>query len=413
MLYDNALLAVAYAEAWQVTRRRDLARVARQTIEYLLREMTAAEGAFFSATDADSEGEEGKFFVWSEREIRRSLGDRAERFIRFYGVTEAGNFEDGMNVLHVPRPDEDEWEALASARAELYAVREQRPRPLRDEKVLAAWNGLAIGAAAFVGRVLDEPRFVQAARRAARFVLDEMRAGGRLRRTWKDGRASVPAFLEDHAFLAQGLLELYEATFEVRWLADAIELCDEVDRRFGDGEAAWFTTAEDHEQLIARQRPTHDGAEPSGASIAILNALRLAAFTGEDRWRRTAARALAHYGPTLREHPAALGEMLLAVDFSTDTAREVVLVWRDGEDPPEEFVRPLRTTFLPNRALAAAAEGAKLAALAAVAPVAEGRVAIGGKPTAYVCERGQCQLPAISAEKLEENLKPVRPIARR
>jgi uncharacterized protein YyaL (SSP411 family) len=307
-------------------------------------------------------------------------------------------------------PDEDEWEALAPSRAALYAAREQRPRPLRDEKVLAAWNGLAIGAAAFVGRVLGEPRYIAAARRAARFVLERMRPGQRLQRTWKDGRTAVPAFLEDHAFLAQGLLELYEATFELPWLVEAVGLCDEVERRFADGGGGWFSTADDHEQLIARQRPTHDGAEPSGASIATLNALRVAAFTGNDRWRRIAARALAQYAPTLREHPAALGEMLLAVDFASDAPREVVLVWREGDSPPEEFVRALRTTFLPNRALAAAAEGAALEALAAVAPVADGRIAIGGKPTAYVCERGQCQLPAISAEKLEENLKPVRRI---
>ncbi|HET7754334.1 MAG TPA: thioredoxin domain-containing protein [Anaeromyxobacteraceae bacterium] len=412
MLYDNALLAVAYAEAWQVTKRRDFARVARQTLDYLLREMTAAEGAFFSATDADSEGEEGKFFVWTEREIRRALGDGAERFIGFYGVTPGGNFE-GANVLHVPRPDEDEWEALGPARAALYEVREQRPRPLRDDKVLAAWNGLAIGAAAFVGRVLDEPHYVEAARRAARFVLERMRPHGRLQRTWRDGRAAVPAFLEDHAFLAQGLLELYEATFDVPWLVEAVSLCEEVERRFADRAGGWFSTADDHEELIARQRPTHDGAEPSGASIATLNALRLAAFTGQDRWRRIAARALAQYAPTLREHPAALGEMLLAVDFATDVPREVILVWRDGEAPPDDFVRPLRSTFLPNRALAAAAEGAQLEALAEVAPVAEGRIAVGGKPTAYVCERGQCQLPAISADKLQENLKPVRRIAPR
>jgi hypothetical protein len=240
-----------------------------------------------------------------------------------------------------------------------------------------------------------------------------MRPGDRLQRTWKDGRTSVPAFLEDHAFLAQGLLELYEATFELPWLIEAVGLCEEVERRFTDQAGGWFTAADDHERLIARQRPTHDGAEPSGASIATLNALRLAAFTGDDRWRRVAARALAQYAATLREQPAALGEMLLAVDFATDVPREVVLVWREGEPPPEDFIRALRTTFLPNRALAAAAEGAQLDALAAVAPVAEGRVAVGGKPTAYVCERGQCQLPAISAEKLEENLKPVRRIRAR
>jgi uncharacterized protein YyaL (SSP411 family) len=410
MLYDNALLAVSYAEAWQATRRADFARVAGTTLDYVLREMSSPEGAFYSATDADSEGEEGKFFVWTEDELRRALGPDADRFCAFYGVTHRGNFEEGANVLHVPAPDEAEWEALAPARAKLYALRDARPKPLRDEKVLAAWNGLAIAACAFGGRVLGEERWVEAARRAARFVLGNMRPGGRLQRTWKDGEARVPGFLEDHAFLAHGLLELYEATFDPQWLAAAKELAEDVERRFADPAGGWFATADDHERLLARQRPTHDGAEPSGASVAALVALRLAAFTGDDRWREVADRALRSYGPTLAEHPAAMTEMLLAAEFRSDAAREVVLVWR-GDDPARtEFVDVLRRTFLPNRAIMGAPEGEALDALSRVAPVAAGRVAVGGKPTAYVCERGQCQLPAISSEKLASNLATARPV---
>jgi uncharacterized protein YyaL (SSP411 family) len=409
MLYDNALLATAYAEAWQVTKRRDFARVAGETLDYLLREMRSPEGALYSATDADSEGEEGTFFVWEEREVRALLGPDADRFCRFYGVTPGGNFE-GANVLRVPVPDEEEWEALAAARARLYEARERRPRPLRDEKVLAAWNGLAIGALAFAGRVLGEERWVEGGRRAAAFVLERMRPGGRLHRTWKDGEARVPGFLEDHAFVAQGLLELYEATFEPEWLAAAISLAEEVERRFADPAGGWFTTADDHERLLARQKPSHDGAEPSGASIATLNALRLHAFTGADRWREIAAGALRAHAATLASHPAAMSEMLLALEFHADTPREVVLVW--GEDDPtrDDFLDVLRDTFLPNRAILGAREGAPLEALSRIAPVAGGRVAIGGRTTAYVCERGQCQLPAISPDKLAGNLAPTRPI---
>jgi uncharacterized protein YyaL (SSP411 family) len=411
MLYDNALLAIAYTEAFQVTKRRDFDRVVRQTLEYLLREMTSAEGALFSATDADSEGQEGKFFVWTERELRRVLGDDAERFVRYYGVTAPGNFEEGANVLFVPAPDEDEWEALAPHRERLREAREGRPRPLRDEKILASWNGLAIGAFALAGRVLAQPRWVDAARRAARFALERMRPGGRLHRTWKDGRARVPAFLDDHAFLAQGLLELYEASLEPAWLEAAIALCEEVERRFAAPDGGWFTTGDDHEPLLVRQRPTHDGAEPSGASVAALNALRLHAFTGDDRWRRVAEGALRQYAPTLAEHPAALGEMLLAVDFHADVPLEVVLVWRDGDAPPDELADELRDAFLPNRAILGAREGAPLDALASIAPIAAGRIAVGGKPTAYVCERGQCQLPSITADKLRERLAPVRRVS--
>jgi hypothetical protein len=409
MLYDNALLALAYAEAWQVTQRRDLARVARQTLDYLVREMTSPEGALYSATDADSEGEEGRFFTWDEKEIRDRLGADAERFVRFHGVTPEGNFE-GRNILWVPRPDEDAWEALAPARAALQEVREARVHPLRDEKVLAGWNGLAISALAFGGRVLGEPRLVAAAARAAEFVLANLVVDGRLQRTWLDGKAGVPAFLEDHAFLAQGLLDVYEATFEVRYLEAALDVSERLEALFGDpAGGGWFTTAKDHELLLAREKPTHDGAEPSGASVALLNALRLSAFTTDDRWRRSAEGALRHYARVLEERPLALAEMLLALDFATDAPREVVLVWAEGEAAPEPFLAVLRRAFLPSRALAGAPEGAGIARLGGVAPVADGKVAAGGRPTAYVCEKGLCRLPAIAPEKLAGQIAPVTP----
>jgi uncharacterized protein YyaL (SSP411 family) len=409
MLYDNALLAVSYAEAYQVTGRADLARVVRTTLEYLLREMTSPEGGLYSATDADSEGEEGRFFVWEEAELRRLLGADADRFVAFYGVTPGGNFE-GRNIPWVPRPDEAEWEALAPARATLYEARAKRPAPLRDEKVLAGWNGLALSALAFGGRVLGEPRHVAAAERAAAFVLEHLVKDGRLQRTWVAGAAGVPAFLDDHAFVVQGLVDLYEATFELRWLEAALQLAEQAEALFGDPQGGgWFTTAADHERLLVREKPTHDGAEPSGASVALLNCYRLSAFTSDERWRTRAEAALRHYAEALREHPLALGEMLLAVDFATDAAREVVLVWPEGEPAPEPFLSVLRRAFLPNRALAGAPEGEGIARLGRVARVAEGKVAAGGRVTAYVCERGQCRLPAIAPEKLASQIAPVRP----
>jgi hypothetical protein len=409
MLYDNALLAVAYAEAHQVTGRRDFARVVRQTLEYLGREMTSPEGGLYSATDADSEGEEGRFFVWDVDEVREVLGAEADDLIAFHGLTPGGNFE-GRNILTVPAPDEERWERLAEARAKLHARRAGRVAPLRDEKVLAGWNGLAISALAFGGRVLGERRHVEAAARAADFVLGRMVKDGRLQRVWLGGDAGVPAFLEDHAFLAQGLLDLYEATFEVRWLEAALDVSSKLEALFGDpGGGGWFTTAADHERLLAREKPTHDGAEPSGASVALLNALRLSAFTTDDRWRVASEGALRHYARALEEHPSALTEMLLAVDFATDAAREVVLVWPEESAPPEDFLAVLRRAFLPNRALAGAPDGEQLAALGRIAPVAAGKVAAGGRPTAYVCERGQCRLPSISPEKLASQIAPVRP----
>ncbi|HET9551486.1 MAG TPA: thioredoxin domain-containing protein, partial [Anaeromyxobacteraceae bacterium] len=370
MLYDNALLALAYAEAWQVTRRPDFARVVRTTLDDVLRELTAPEGGFFSATDADSEGVEGKHFVWSEAELRQVLGADAGRFARHYGVTAEGNWE-GVNVLHVPRPDEAEWEALAPARAALLAIRSRRPHPARDEKVLASWNGLMISAMAFGGRVLAEPRWVEAARRAADFALGSLVKDGRLQRAWLGGAAGPPAFLDDHAFLAQGLLDLFEATFEPRWLAEALALAEALERRFGDAErGGWFVTADDHERLLVREKPTHDGAEPSGASVAVQVMLRLAAFTANERWRERAERALRHHAPSLEASPLAFGELLLGLDLATDAVREVVLLWPEGTPPPEPFLAVLRQTFLPSRALLGAAEGPALEALGAVSAVA-------------------------------------------
>jgi uncharacterized protein YyaL (SSP411 family) len=408
MLYDNALLALAYAEAHQATGRPDFARVARSTLDYLLREMASPEGGLYSATDADSEGEEGRFFVWTEREVRERLGAEADDLAAFHGVTAEGNFE-GANVLWVPRPDEAAWARLASAREKLRLAREGRPRPLRDEKVLAAWNGLALSALAAGGRILAEPRYLLAAGRVADFLLGPLRPGGRLRRTWTAGRLGPPAFLDDHAFAAQGLLDLFEATFEPRWLEAARELALETEARFADGErGGWFATAADGEALLARQRPTHDGAEPSGASVAALVALRLAALTGDDAWRERADRALRAHGPTLLERPVALGEMLLALDFRTDAAREVVLVWPEGGPPPAALLEALRTTWAPSKVVCGAAEGPALARLAALAPIARDKRALDGRPTAYVCERGSCRLPVQEPGALAAQLREVK-----
>ncbi|MGA8892638.1 MAG: thioredoxin domain-containing protein [Anaeromyxobacteraceae bacterium] len=409
MLYDNALLAVAFAEAWQVTRRPALARVLGTTLDYVLREMTSPEGAFWSATDADSEGEEGRFFVWSEGELRQILKGDAARFAAFYGVTARGNFE-GVNVLHVPHPDEAGWHALAPAREILYRERLERPRPLLDDKVLAAWNGLMISALATGGRVLPEPRFVAAAARAADFALSRLRVDGRLQRSFRAGRTSGPGFLEDQAFVAQGLLDLHEATFDPRWLAAALELSAQCEELFADPAGGWFRTGPDHERLVAREKPGHDGAEPSGASVATLNALRLHAFTGDDRWRRVATRALEAHAETLERQPAALHDMLLALDFLTDAAPEVVLVWPAGGAAPAPMIDVLRNAFLPNRALTGAAEGEALDALGRVASIARNRVAQDGRPTAYVCEGGACQLPATDAAGLAAALAPVKPL---
>lgn len=350
---------------------------------------------------------EGLYFTWEARELEQLLGAEAGPLMEFHGCRADGNF-DGRNILWVPEPDEARWEALAPARARLLAARGGRIPPLRDEKVLAGWNGLGISALAVGGRVLAEPRYTAAAARAAGFVLERMVKEGRLQRRWMDGEAGVPAFLEDHAFLAQGLLDLFEATFEPRWLAAALRLSEQVEALFADAEGGgWFSSATDHEHLLVREKPTHDGAIPSGASVATLNALRLEAFTADPRWRRIAEQALRSYRKTLEEQPLAVGELLLALDTATDLPREVVLVWPPGGSP-EPFLEVLRRTYLPSRALCGAEQGAALERLAAVAPLAAGKVAVEGRPTAYVCQRGACQLPATGPEQLAAQLAPAR-----
>ena len=420
MLYDNALLVVAYAEAFQVTRRPDFARVVRETLDYVLREMTSPEGGFYSATDADSEGQEGKFFVWTMAELRELL-PRAdqERFLRHYGVTERGNFHEinveGANILHVGAVDEEAHAALAGARKTLYDVRSRRVPPLRDEKILAAWNGLMISGLAVGGRILGEWRYVEAAARAAAFVLGKMRNGDRLVRSYKDGRTQPHGFLEDHAFMAAGLLDLYEATFDGRWLGEAAAVAEAQEKYFGDEtRGGWFMTAADAEKLLAREKPTYDGAEPSGTSVALLAALRLHAFTTDDRWRRVAERAFSSIAPVLNDRPLAMTEALVALDFHSDVPREVGVVWPAGQavGAAEPLLAVLRATFLPNKALAGAPQGPELETVAKVARFLEGKVAQGGKATAYVCERGRCELPTSDPAKFGEQIGRVVPYPR-
>jgi uncharacterized protein YyaL (SSP411 family) len=369
--------------------------------------MTSPEGAFYSATDADSEGEEGKFFVWSVDEVKSLLGADAERFMRHYDVTQGGNFE-GHNILNVLKPSESEWAALAGARKKLYDVRARRIPPLRDEKILAAWNGLMISGLAVGGYVLDEPKYVAAAARAAAFVLGEMTKDGRVLRSFKDGRAVVPGFLEDYVFLQAGLIDLYQATFDRKWLDAASALGEAVEKHFADeAGGGWFMTSDDAEKLIAREKPQYDGAEPSGTSVAILNALRLATYTTDDRWRAVADKALAGLSSLLADRAVAMTEALLAVDFRSDVAREVALVWPGAREGAKELEAILRTTFVPNKVVAGCASG-DAGALGKTIPFIQEKTVLGGKATAYVCERGRCELPTSDPQVFRGQLDKVR-----
>jgi hypothetical protein len=421
MLYDNALLIVAYLEAYQATGREDFARVARETLDYVTREMTSPDGAFYSATDADSEGEEGKFFTWTLAEVEKVLGAQAKLFCAFYGVTERGNF-DGKNILHVARSlsnvaqefnvsQEQVAQQLSAARTQLLAVRRKRIPPHTDTKVLVSWNGLMISAFARAAFVLHEPAYAQQARRAAEFILTRMKTGERLRRSALNGVVTGTDYLDDYAFLAAGLLDLYESTFELRWLREAIGLQHTLETYFWDKDGGgFFLTPADGEQLLAREKPNYDGPEPSGNSVAVQNLLRLAEFTTDDRYREMAQQALRTFAGQLTQTPTSMPRLLTALDFSLDKPKEIVIVTPDAETTAEPFLARLRAVFVPNRILVATPQGSELERQQQTIPLLQFKIAIGGKATAYVCEQQICALPTAEPAVFGQQITKVEPL---
>ncbi|PIQ83546.1 MAG: thioredoxin domain-containing protein [Candidatus Omnitrophica bacterium CG11_big_fil_rev_8_21_14_0_20_63_9] len=408
MLYDQALLARVYVEAFQVTGRADYAQVVRGTCEYVLRDLQAPEGAFYSAEDADSEGEEGKFYVWTPSEITAVLGpEEAALFHQVYGVTEQGNFEHRTSILHLQQPPDASVERrLASARRKLFDVRERRVRPHRDDKVLTGWNGLMIAALARAGAALEEPRYVAAAERAAEFVLGALvRERGLLRR-YRDGDARYLGTLEDYAFLLDGLLALYEADFNPRWLAEAKRLAGEMDARFRDPqESGWFLRDREEPALIVRPKEIYDGATPSGNSVATLILLRLGRLLGDDSLEASARKALEGFSQALARAPYGSPWLLCAVDMALGPAREIIIAGDLAQAATRAMVRALHQRFLPRDVSAVHEVGREGAALEALIPFVKQQQPLGGKATAYVCERFACQAPVSKPEALAKLLE--------
>ncbi|HKH40690.1 MAG TPA: thioredoxin domain-containing protein [Solirubrobacterales bacterium] len=406
MLYDNALLARAYLHGWQVMGEERWRRVCEETLDWALREMRGPEGGFHSALDADSEGEEGRFYVWEEEEMWTALGDAdlsadaIERVLGYWGVSPAGNFE-GRNVLHLPlgasaqRPAE-----LDDARTALYAWRDRRVRPGVDDKRICSWNALMIAALADAGAALGRQDHVDAACACARFVLESMRdSEGRLRRTWKNGDARLNAYLEDHAFLVEALLRLYEATLEVRWFDAARETADAMIERFADDErGGFFTTSNDHEELIARRKDVGDHPIPSGNSSAAYGLLRLAALTGVRDYEERAVGTMRLFAPAASRHPDAFGHLLQAIDFHISPVREVALVAPTNGAASaarlDELARVVRSAHRPHVVLAGGLEGSERPELLRERPAVE------GKPAAYVCEHFACKAPVTEPSEL-------------
>ncbi|NOY90706.1 MAG: thioredoxin domain-containing protein [Deltaproteobacteria bacterium] len=423
MLYDNAQLVVVYLEAYQVTGEPRFAEIVRETLDYVAREMTSPEGGFYSATDADSpspdgEDEEGLFFTWTPAEIEAVVGaDEARVADAFWGVSSRGNFE-GRTILSRPRPAAEVAAELRLSptqlsttiervRGALYAARARRQPPLRDDKILTAWNGLMISAFARAALVLDEPRYGAVAKKAAEFVTKRLRDdSGALMRSYMDGAAVHRAYLDDHAFLIEGLLDLYELTGEGETMAEALRLQGALDDHYAADEGGYYMTRDDHEALLMRDRPSYDGAVPSGNSVEALNLLRIGEFTGADAARQKAERIFGAFSEGLSR--GGLPRMLVALDFYLDQAREIVLVRpRQGSDV--DLLRELRQTFLPNRVLLRL-DTLELQAQASLLPILEGKRALSGRTTAYVCERGRCELPTSDPATFGQQLRRVRPL---
>jgi uncharacterized protein YyaL (SSP411 family) len=417
MLYDNALLALAYLEAYQLTGRPDFAAVTRDVLAYVARDMTAPSGAFYAASDADSGGVEGAFFVWSAAEMEAVLSaDQWRVASAYYALDTTTDEHDGSAILRAPQPlsavaqrlameEADAAAALAGARAALLAARQRRVAPHTDRKILPGWNCLMISAFARAGFVLDEPASVQRAARAADYLLAHMTDGERLQRSALDGHASGGAYLDDYASCITAVLDLYEASFDPRWLRAALALEQVVDRHFRDDAAGgYFVSADDAETLLAREKPTYDGAEPSGTSTMVLALLRLSELTGDDRYRARADAALRAGAAALNDDPVAMPRLLSGLDFRLDRPQQIIIVTPSDVAEAEPFLARLRPLFLPNRVVAVASEG-DTAALAELVPLVGDKVARGGRTTAYVCEERVCDLPTSDPEAFARQLE--------
>ena len=414
MLYDNALLSRLYLHVYQLTHDEFYRRIAEEILDYVVREMTDSSGGFYSSQDADSEGEEGKFFVWSQPEVIAELGQSdGAIFSDYYDVTERGNFE-GHNILHVKTSleavalkngvsVERAGEIIETGRRKLFELRESRVKPGRDEKILTAWNGLMLASFAEASAILDRADYGEVARANAKFLLSQLKKDGLLLRTHKAGESKLNAYLEDYANLIHGLIALYESTAELDWFENALELADKMIEQFWDDEAGgFFFTGKSHERLIVRSKEWFDNATPSGNSVAALSLLRLSLLTANDDYRRRATTVLRLMADQVRRYPSAFGFTLTALDFYLSSPLEVAIVGTAPDSRLNGLIRTFWRRYLPNRVLALCTNSFEAAA--SRIRLLEGRNTLDTQPTAFVCEGYSCKTPALTAEELAEQL---------
>lgn len=414
MLYDNAQLSRLYVHLFQVTGDGFYRNVAEDIYKYVLREMTSPEGGFYSAQDADSEGVEGKFFVWTPKEVKEILGEvDGKLFCNFYDVSEAGNFE-GESILNVRQTIEENAkqqnvtveklrDVLETGKKKLFEVREKRIKPLRDEKVLTAWNGLMLESFAESAAILDRKDYLEVAEKNADFILNTLRGkNGLMLRTYKDGIAKLNGYLEDYAFFASGLIALYEATGNLRWIKEARIIADKMIDEFWDEESGGFYfTGKSHEQLIVRSKDYFDNATPSGNSVAAEVLLKLSILTDNDSYKRIAVTIFRLLADSIRRYGSAFGRLMSVIDFHLSTPKEIVIIGDKGSDDTKELLKTVWSNYIPNKIVVLSNGKDKEAK---VIPLLENRLMIDGKATAYICENFTCQQPVTTKEELEEQL---------
>lgn len=425
MLYDQAMIAMTFIEAYQATAKEDYARTAKEILTYVLRDMTAPEGGFYSAEDADSEGVEGKFYVWNLPEINEVLGaEEAALVNEVFNLKPEGNFHEeasgrltGHNIPHFTKPLQkiasdlgvpaEELEArLETARRKLFAVRENRIRPHKDDKILTDWNGLMIAALAKAAQVFDNSEYARAAQKAADFVLGTMKdASGRLLHRFRDGEAALPSHVDDYAFFIWGLIELYEATFEVRYLEAALKLNHAFLEHFWDSElGGFYFTADDGEQLLVRKKEIYDGAAPSGNSVHALNLIRLGRMVADPELERKADKIARAFSGTISQFPSAYTQMLLALEFEAGRSYEVVIAGLPDAQDTAEMVKCLRRAFVPNKVVLMRPMNEESPEIAKLADYTKNHTSIDHKATAYVCTGFNCQLPTQDPNRMLELL---------
>ncbi|MEM3526380.1 MAG: thioredoxin domain-containing protein [Candidatus Jordarchaeaceae archaeon] len=426
MLYDQAMLAIVYTEVYQATGKVEYAQTLKEIIAYVLRDMAAPEGGFYSAEDADSEEEEGKFYLWTEEEIRQTLsGEEAEIIIKIYNVQREGNFEEevtrkrtGKNILYLKKPLreiaselktplEKLQKRLEEARKKLFAARERRVHPAKDDKILTDWNGLMIAALAKAAQVLDEPKYLDAAEKAAKFILTRMRnLEGVLYHRYRDGEAAISGFLDDYAFFIYGLIELYEASFETKYLCEAVTLTEYVLKHFWDGDRGGFYFSSDEtESVLVRRKETYDGVYPSGNSIMVLNLLRLSRMLANPKYEEKAAKTIYAVSQTVSRTPEMHTQLMAALDFLIGPSYEVVIVGSLQSNDTRGMLRAIREKFIPNKVVLFVPSETESPEITQIAEFTKHHRSINGKATAYVCQNYSCKFPTTDTKKMLEFLK--------